>query len=536
MNRRPLKWLSHVLLFLILCSLSVQACSPSSSVRKQPPLRDFISEQNMDSEAPIGEFQPPEGGSTIRWIDNSLLVYIPPGEFVMGNDRDDSPTHPVYLDGFWIYRTEVTYSMYLSCMAEGLCSPPAYDPTLPNNIKDSALADMPIVGLRWDQAAQYCEYVDGALPSEAQWEKTARGTDSRPFPWGNDEPSCDLLNFNDCRGETSPVSDYLLGFSPYEVLDMAGNVFEWVRDWYLEDYYNQDHFDNPLGPEYGEVRSIRGSSFMANPDGVESALRYYLEPDEYRNDLGFRCVVGRAELYAPQCGVLAHSPSRTEAENPDEAPGGSASCLVPQPEISEVYYCYQETRNINISWTPADAEMDYSNSGSAWCAPYDADTLVCYGDPGAEVNIKVCKSCPPPQVELGLVGSCDPPYVIDTTTEYCMYAGPPVPDRVRCAPGYSLSDDESCCVRDNATPLDFPVCPVGGVFDPVSSICWFTLPSTGDEKCSQKTIYFEKCPSDSNGDPDPDPCSDFKTVEMCNADSRCDWKFTSVGPGYCDAK
>jgi len=145
--------------------------------------------------------------------------------------------------------------------------------------------------------------------------------------------------------------------------------------------------------------------------------------------------------------------------------------------------------------------VDYATSVDAWCVEYDADTLACAGDEGATIDVEACKSCPPPVVELGVLGACDPPYVFDDATQLCEYDGPPIPGEVLCAPGYTLSDDESCCVMEEGTPLDYPVCPVGGDFDEVSNICWFTLPSTGDEKCDSQSVVFNPCGQEDEDEP-----------------------------------
>jgi formylglycine-generating enzyme required for sulfatase activity len=516
-------------LLILACSLpllnseSDQQPTPTEESASQDTSEESSTVEDASTETPgVIEAPEPEPGSTLRWIDSSLLVYIPPGEFIMGHDGEDNPEHPVYLNGFWIYRTEVTNRMYLNCMARGRCSPPAVDPAIPD-LEDPALADHPVVGIQWHQAVEYCESVDGALPTEAQWEKTARGTDARLYPWGNDDPACELLNFDQCVEEITSVIDYPLGTSPYDVLDMAGNVFEWVSDWYREDYYTEAPAENPMGPDFGEERSVRGSTFRTEPDQVESSHRYFLEPDEYRTDLGFRCVVGNAHHYAPPCTILAHTPPDGGlGANPTEAPDGSASCIVDEPTLDFVTYCQNSLRGVNISWSPLDADINYSISAGAACSQYDADTLACIGPYEAMIDIQACKSCPPPVVELGLLATCDPPYVLDGTTELCRYAGPPVPGGVLCAPGYSLSGDDSCCVQEDGTPLDFPVCPVGGRFDPgLPPICWFTLPSTGDEKCVSESIFFQWCAPD---EPPPDPCAGYTNPNECiGAGIGCDW-------------
>jgi hypothetical protein len=183
----------------------------------------------------------------------------------------------------------------------------------------------------------------------------------------------------------------------------------------------------------------------------------------------------------------------------------------------------------NISWSPADADITYTSSEGVGCSQYDVDTLACRGNYGAMVELVACKSCPPPQVELGVMAVCDPPYMLDEDSGFCRYDGPPAPDRVRCAPGYSLSGDDSCCVRERGTPLDFPICPTGGIFDPDSRICWFTLPSTGDEKCASESIYFMWCPREREKN---DPCLKY-TINECRIHiDSCHWNYTD---GICES-
>jgi formylglycine-generating enzyme required for sulfatase activity len=500
-----------VLIYLVACTLGQ---TPSEQPLSQPQNTQASVEMPVTGQEETAEptlnlaGPPPEPGDTIIWVDGSLLAYVPPGEFVMGHSGEDNPEHVVYLDGFWIYRTEVTNSMYLRCMLMGECPPPPVDPPLPD-IEDPKIADFPVVGLNWGQAQNYCRFVNGYLPTEAQWEKTARGTDARIYPWGSGAPSCELLNFDDCVGEVSSVIEYPLGASPYDVFDMAGNVFEWVADWYQPNYFSESPFDNPMGPEFGEVRSVRGSTFHTGSDQIASALRYYLAPEEYRVDLGFRCVVVNAQQFAPPCEVLAYAPSDTQG-GPSTGPGGSAACVVPQPELRVVTYCQEGVRGNNISWTPADAEIDYSSSEGVSCSQYDADTLACAGSPGGTIEITACKACPPPVVELGVMATCDAPYVLDEPAGLCRYAGAPTPGQNLCAPGFSLMalPDNVCCELQDGTPFDYPSCPPGGRYDAASRICWFTLPSTGDQKCDSEVVYFTTCErpqEDSNGSDDSCP-------------------------------
>jgi hypothetical protein len=409
-------------------------------------------------------------------------------------------------------------------MAQGWCTPPVVDPSIPE-IDKPGNADLPVVGASWAQAEEYCNSVAGTLPTEAQWEKAARGTDGYLYPWGNDTPACDLLNFNHCLGEASTVLGYPAGMSPYELLDMAGNVFEWTADWYNEDYYINSPGDNPIGPDFGEERSVRGSTFRSEIDQVESSLRYHLEPEDYRSDLGFRCVVGDAQTYAQLCEMVPELTMHV-VDNPEDAPGGSASCIVPQPSVSVVTYCDDGERGNNISWTPADADYDYTINGDAWCTLYDADTLTCRGKQGATLDFQACKSCPPPSVQLGIPGSCEVQYALDDIDDMCRYIGGSIPEKVRCAPGYSLWEDDSCCAIDYGVLSDYPVCPPGGTFDDISNVCWFTLPSTGDEKCTEESIYFFWCARDRVPEKEPDPCDKYANINNCEKHpDECHWDF-----------
>ncbi len=222
------------------------------------------------------------------------MVYVPAGEFLMGSPDgegydDEHPLHTVYLDAFWIDKTEVTNAMYQQCVNAGVCQ----------ENHDYGVAfngpDQPVVGVNWYDAKTYCEWVGKRLPTEAEWEKAARGTDGRKYPWGNQSPNCSLLNYvshgGACVGRTAPVGSYPAGASPYGALDMAGNVWEWVSDWYNANYYINSPPSNPTGPNSGEKRSLRGGGWRYNADYVRVPRRGKGFEGVRRDYGGFRCAL-----------------------------------------------------------------------------------------------------------------------------------------------------------------------------------------------------------------------------------------------------
>jgi formylglycine-generating enzyme required for sulfatase activity len=247
-------------------------------------------------------------GSTYAYVNDTLLVAVPAGGFTMGHGGADNPVHQVTLDGFWIFRTKVTNGQYARCADLGLCTPPEAGDD-PGYADPPRRAD-PVVGLTYDQAATYCGFMRARLPSEAEWEKAARGPGGNLYPWGNGAPSCDLLNFNACVGNTTDVAAYPHGRSYYGALDMEGNAFEWVADWYDALYYLDGPAQNPPGPELGRSRSVRSSGYMSAAPQTSAALRFFDSPLSHRPDLGFRCVVVRPVRFAlPAPPLTPTSPS-----------------------------------------------------------------------------------------------------------------------------------------------------------------------------------------------------------------------------------
>jgi formylglycine-generating enzyme required for sulfatase activity len=233
-------------------------------------------------------------GSIMIGEKGETLVYVPKGEFTMGdNVSSDSPVHTVYLDAFWIDQTEVTNKQYKACVDAGMCELPSStsSSTHPSYYGNPEFDDFPVIHVNWDKANRYCEvWMGGDLPTEAQWEKAARGTDARIYPWGNDLPIMDLLNFANNIGDTTVVKNYPNTTSFYGTYDMAGNVWEWVNDRYGDTYYQSStSLNNPLGPESGQYRVKRGGAWNYNYDFVRLSSRFKNYQSEADFSIGFRC-------------------------------------------------------------------------------------------------------------------------------------------------------------------------------------------------------------------------------------------------------
>jgi eukaryotic-like serine/threonine-protein kinase len=246
--------------------------------------------------------EPAGGAAWTSPVDGMVQVYVPGGEFLMGSSdadaetrNDQKPQHTVYLDAFWIDRTEVTADQYAKCVAAGKCAEPG--------CAGAGKGDHPVVCVTWQDAADYCAWAGRRLPTEAEWEKAARGTDGRRYPWGNEPAAGNLLNFcdrncsynykdqavDDGYAETAPVGSYMAGTSPYGALDMAGNVWEWVADWHGSEYYASSPVRNPTGPDNGVYRAQRGGSWDSAQWYIRAAYRGATEERARDSGDGFRC-------------------------------------------------------------------------------------------------------------------------------------------------------------------------------------------------------------------------------------------------------
>jgi len=243
----------------------------------------------------IGAPSPPDdkaGLVATNSADGAAYVYVPAGPFDMGLDEggfDEQPQHEVELDAFWIMQTEVTNEQYEKCVVADVCSPP-FNSDWGTDEFWANYDTHPVTEVTWEQAVTYAEWAGGRLPTEAEWEKAARGDDGRRYPWGNTTPSEQRLNYNDNVGDTTPVGSYPEGASPYGALDMAGNVWEWVADWYGEAYYAASPRENPTGPAQGERRVLRGGAYDSPLYNVGATYREGAAITDRWDRYGFRVV------------------------------------------------------------------------------------------------------------------------------------------------------------------------------------------------------------------------------------------------------
>ncbi len=325
-HRSALAVLAVVALVTLACSLTgssgEEAPEPTQPPTEAGPSPEPTAETSTSPPQPTATLAPEEeqAETVARSVDGMEMVQIPAGEFLMGDDNaaapPERPEHLVFLDAYWIDRLEVSNAQYRLCVEAGVCAEPRSWSDV--NFKgDQQPAVVP-----WESADTYCRWAGARLPKEAEWEKAARGTDGRTWPWG-DEFEANRANLSgdaDGHGFTAPVGSFPNDVSPYGVLDVAGNAAEWVADWWDAEYYARSPAQNPTGPASGEQKVHRAPIANAGggPAKCRCTVRYAADPNwEY----GFRCASSTAPTDE------AESPSSTEATPPvgDEATATPAS-------------------------------------------------------------------------------------------------------------------------------------------------------------------------------------------------------------------
>ncbi len=226
--------------------------------------------------------------------DGAPALLVPAGKFTMG-DNEVLPRKEIYLDAFYMDKYEVTTSRFASFLkATGSVNQPEGWET----VDLSTRGDRPVVGVTWFEANAYCRWAGRRLPTEAEWEKAARGTDERAFPWGNEMPSSSLATFlrksslDAYKEGLSPVGSHEAGKSPYGIHDLAGNAYEWVADWFRDGYVAGQTM-NPSGPESSQTKVLRGGGWQDPAQRIASTRRYSGTPTNRADDVGFRCARNR---------------------------------------------------------------------------------------------------------------------------------------------------------------------------------------------------------------------------------------------------
>jgi len=445
--------------------------------------------------APVVLAPPVQIGAAFVYADGAKLVAVPHGEFVMGYGSADNPEHAVILSDYWLYAAEVTNYQYSLCVNQGSCNPP--DAADNPQYGEFEALNKPVVGVTHEQASAYCSFVNAELPTEAQWEKAARGDDGRPYPWGNDEPACALLNFGGCTGETSEVTENEDGSSPYGALNMAGNVYEWVADWYDPVYYEVSPNGDPQGPDSGRGRVVRSSGFRSTADQSLSYARSYRSPNDHQPDLGFRCAVGDVSYFAPAC-TLAPTLEISQM----------AGVAVDCPRISihvQISACRYGGGAIVTFENDHPQDPKASFGGIVGC------TLLS-GAPGSYPLAYECRHASTAVMSSSCTfsgvpaGSCPTNYVLDPATGLCTWQRRSSLG-IDCPTGEFYDPVGHCCRITTGNIVDFPACPIGSVFTETKAESYACLPVEAARSSPQVTAAVN-----------PPVCGDVcdLTVALCS--------------------
>lgn len=311
-----MKKLIPIVFVLAALALVAAACGARGSAVPTP--MTFPTAYPTNTAAPLNPTAQPASGAQagderVSSVDGMTQVYIPEGTFRMGGmdawtQPDEQPPHQVTIKAFWMDKTEVTNGMYMLCVQAGACEPPRLftSETRPSYFNNPDFNNYPVIMVRWRDANAYCKWAGRRLPYEAEWERAARGNDFRTWPWGDERPDNSRANFNYSVRDTTPVGSYPAGASPFGILDMSGNVWEWMADWYQQNYYENAPVINPTGPLsplQGNRKVIRGGSWQDGEFELRVPNRGFtaggddkatMNSEKYNgtssNTIGFRCV------------------------------------------------------------------------------------------------------------------------------------------------------------------------------------------------------------------------------------------------------
>ncbi len=534
----------------------------------------------------------PEKGSVLTWIDYSNFVYIPGGKYGMGKESYDqadfAPFHEVTLTAFWIQQAEVTNQQYAQCVSDGKCSPPMQELEIPYWYENEYDGNHPVVGVTWFQAREYCTYIRSRLPSEAEWEAAARGSERKTFPWGGDKPDCNYANFKGCLVPAEPldIRSYDFGASDFFVLDMAGNVREWVADWYGKDYYQSSPELDPLGPLDGRKRVYRGGSYRSSAEEMATYLRNALEPEKQASDLGFRCVLDGDPLKvtalqpAQPCTLLSgNDPAQiqpTSTPFPCSAASVSGFCQLLSGKPSYGIEIFQSgCRDNNLySMTGNSQPLSCSISQLSDGGNKFHCTFPGMGQ-GIKVNINYCNVLEVPQVDI----TCPLGYQLDQHSRQCELINaklptPPCPKgyqevtSIGCLPVYDPADSgcpigyysietpsgyvcmplNKCQFPSGSDSCANTACEVGQKYDPFDNCCAsadspkrtcasYLIYNPDQNSCLSPDLFSKKCnstlakipycptltPSPMPTREAPPDCSVYHDPDVCIANG-CQWK------------
>lgn len=470
--------------YLRYIALSILAGAVSCAPPPTPVIVTLTVAPPTPTVAPVDLSSPMKVGSTFLYADGTTLVAVPSGSFVMGHGTADNPAHTVTLSDFWIYATDVTNHQYSICVAQGRCTPP--DPTDNPDYVPFEGSNKPVVGVTYDQAQAYCNWINASLPTEAQWEKAAAGPEGNPYPWGTTQPSCDLLNYNNCVKQTSDVTQFQKGRSYYSALDMSGNVYNWVADWYDPLYYKTSPPGDPPGPDSGRARVTRGSGYRSTDTQTLTYARSFTSPRDHRRDLGFRCAVTRPTYFAPACALAPAIP---------EAAVSTISVDCPNISISVQTTACRYGGGAIVTFNddhPQDPNASFG--GIVGC------TLIA-GTPGSYPLSYQCRTASAAVMSSsctysGITGAqCPQHFKLDPASGLCMWDGNRT-SGIDCPTGEFYDPVRHCCVSATGHAADFPVCPVGLIFTQTASDQYACLPAKSVDHVPQQvaSVNPPDCP------------------------------------------